>query len=162
MNWNSKGWRMQEHLKEGIIHPWHWKYCIWKQSIENWKVILNLILSFQNHKFSLSIIVNKKQMRANLKRLPLEFVNSILVRENLREYSLSALIIHNTNSSNEDNTFLQHRAHCTSGTNDTKCTSLLLNFCKNYNIYTVAKLLYSGRVSRFQDNLDVFTACSRY
>lgn len=152
---------MQEHLKEGIIHPWHWKYCIWKQS-KGLLFILNLILSFQNHKFSLSIIVNKKQMRANLKRLPLEFVNSILVGENLREYSLSALIMHNTNSSNEDNTFLQHRAQCTSGTNDTKCTSLLLNFCKNYNIYTVAKLLYSGRVSRFQDNLDVFTACSRY
>lgn len=100
-------------------------------------------------------------MRANLKRLPLEFVNSIMVGENLREYSLSALIMHNTNSSNEDNTFLQHRAQCTSGTNDTKCTSLLLNFCKNYNIYTVAKLLYSGRVSRFQDNLDVFTALKK-
>lgn len=51
--------------------------------------------------------------------------------------------MHNTNGSNEDNTCLQHRAQCSSGTNDTTCTSLLLNFCKNYNIYTVAKLLYS-------------------
>lgn len=124
--------------------------------------ILNLILSFQNHEFSLSILVNKKQMRANLKRLPLEYVNIILVGEHLRDYSLSALIMHNTNGSNEDNTCLQHKAQCSSGANDTKCTSFLLNFCKNYNIYTVAKLLYSGRVSRFQDNLDVFTACSRY